>query len=160
MQNTWIWVIVAILILGGGYWLWQSQTPAVDTGTNTVTSSDADTNGGVNAGVDVDLDPTPMSGSVSYNGSAFSPPQVIIKKGGTVTFTSTGGNMWVASASHPDHTVYGGTTRSQHCPDTSGTAFDQCGPGTSYSFTFNKVGTWGYHNHLNASLFGKVVVVD
>jgi plastocyanin len=55
--------------------------------------------------------------------------------------------MWVASASHPNHTVY---------PE-----FDEktsVKKGSSYLFTFDKVGSWGYHNHTRASDFGKVIV--
>jgi plastocyanin len=99
-----------------------------------------------------------MSATVTYNGDSFSPKTVTIAKGGKVTFTSTGGNMWVAADEHPTHTEYAGTSRQQHCPDTAGTAFDQCGPGTSYSFTFSKAGTWDYHDHLNSNLEGTVIV--
>jgi hypothetical protein len=49
---------------------------------------------------------------------------------------------------------------SQHCPDTTGTAFDQCSAGTSYAFTFGKIGSWGYHNHLNHGATGTVVVTQ
>jgi hypothetical protein len=30
--------------------------------------------------------------------------------------------------------------------------------GESYQFTFNKVGTWQYHNHRNAAHSGVVIV--
>ncbi len=93
---------------------------------------------------------------IQYNGSSFSPKLVTVKKGETVTFVNNGKNpMWVASAMHPTHTVYptkGGCL---------GSTFDACRgyePGSSWSFTFDEVGTWGYHDHLNAGAFGKVVV--
>jgi hypothetical protein len=66
--------------------------------------------------------------------------------------------MWVASNPHPAHTGYDGTSRQQHCPNTANTAFDECAPGSTYSFTFNKVGTWGYHNHMNPGSQGTVIV--
>lgn len=69
--------------------------------------------------------------------------------------------MWVASGPHPSHTGYHDTTREQHCPDTTNTAFDECiavGVGQSYSFIFQKTGTWPYHNHVSAGDFGKVIV--
>ena len=68
--------------------------------------------------------------------------------------------MWVASAQHPTHTAYAGTSLSQHCDDATDTSFDQCKSGSSYSFTFNKAGTWAYHNHSNSSHFGRVLVVE
>lgn len=93
---------------------------------------------------------------VQYDGSVFSPKTVTVKKGETVTFVNNGKNsMWVASAMHPTHTVYptkGGCL---------GSTFDACrgyGTGSSWEFTFDEVGSWGYHDHLNASAWGKVVV--
>lgn len=93
---------------------------------------------------------------VQYDGLAFSPNMITIKKGETVTFINNGKNpMWVASAMHPTHTVYpakGGCL---------GSTFDACrgyGAGSSWEFTFDEVGSWGYHDHLNASAWGKVVV--
>lgn len=93
-------------------------------------------------------------------GDQFSPKNITILPGTTVEFVdrSPGKDMWVASAMHPTHAVYSGTNLSQHCPDTLGTAFDQCGTGTSYIFTFNKIGTWNYHNHRNATDFGTIIV--
>lgn len=167
-QNGWIAVIVGVLIIGGGAWWFTSQkAPALsDDGTPAALDAAEDANA-QQAPVTADVSATvnvggaATSATITYNGSTFSPQEVTIKKGGTVTWKNTsGGNMWVASAQHPTHTVYSGTSRTEHCPDTSGTAFDQCVGGGDYSFTFTKTGTWGYHDHLNASLFGKVNVVE
>ncbi len=159
-QNAWIGVIVGVLIIGGGVWWFTSQqaaAPVVVDNSMTLGDTNTQTTPDTQAGVEVNVS-TPKTVTVTFNGDAFSPKTVTINKGDTVKWVSTGGNMWVASAQHPDHVVYSGTTRSQHCPDTSGTAFDQCAPGTSYSFTFNKTGTWNYHDHLNAQLFGTIIV--
>jgi len=79
-----------------------------------------------------------------------------------VTFVNQSSNsFWPASALHPTHTVYSGTSLEEHCPDAANESFDACGPiaaGSSWSFTFNKSGSWNYHDHLNASHFGKIVV--
>ena len=69
--------------------------------------------------------------------------------------------MWVASDPHPTHQGYSGTTVDKHCPDTTGTAFDECTAvpqGGVYTFVFKKVGSWGYHNHANHDAKGTVVV--
>lgn len=102
-----------------------------------------------------------MSAAVTFDGSSFSPASVTIAQGGTITWTSTAGPLWVASDPHPIHNGYDGTTMQQHCASgyTGATPFDQCTGGTTYSFTFNKVGTWGYHDHLEASIMGSVTVV-
>jgi plastocyanin len=97
--------------------------------------------------------------TVTYNGTSFSPSSVSVHVGDRVTFTNTASApMWVASDPHPAHSGYSGTTKDQHCPDTAGTAFDQCTVGATYTFTFAKAGTWGYHNHTNHTAIGTVVV--
>lgn len=166
-QNGWIAVIVGVVIIGAGAWWFTSRAPATsDDGTPVATDvvDDANTQPTPTAGsgTGATVPNAAMTASVSYNGSTFSPSTVTIARGGTVTFTSTGPSMWVASGPHPEHTGYDGTTRAAHCvPGFNGTtAFDQCSGGQSYSFTFSKTGTWTYHNHLNASAFGKVVVVE
>ncbi len=100
--------------------------------------------------------------TVIYNDDGFLPKSVTIPSGTTVTFINQGMvDMWVASAMHPTHTVYSGTSLSQHCPNTTNTTFDACigvTPGNSFSFTFNKEGNWKYHDHINASKSGAVTV--
>ncbi len=107
--------------------------------------------------------PAPASAlAVNYTDSGFSPDTPTVHKGDTVAWTNnSSGPMWVASGVHPTHTLYSGTTLAEHCPDTAGTAFDACGgvsPGQSWSFTFQKTGTWSYHNHLRAGDNGIIVV--
>jgi len=100
--------------------------------------------------------------TVTYTGSGFTPASITVAVGDTVTFTNESVNdMWVASAVHPSHKVYGGTTRSEHCDNgADNPAFDQCSAGDSYSFTFDKIGSWKYHNHLRAGGIGTIVVVE
>ncbi len=99
---------------------------------------------------------------VAYTEGGFSPASVTVRQGETVTWVNQSSrDMWVASAMHPSHAVYSGTSLSQHCPDTENTAFDQCTAGTSgssYSFTFDNAGTWKYHDHVNAGNFGTIIV--
>lgn len=154
-MKNFIWAVVIVIILGGGYLLWQNSSTATPSPTTPSTDSGQATPSPTPSGA-------PMTAAITYTVEGFSPSGVTIKKGGTVTWTnSSGGQMWVASAQHPSHTVYAGTSREEHCPDASGMAFDQCESGTGdYSFTFQKVGTWNYHNHLSAQKFGKVIVVE
>lgn len=142
-----ILAVVALLIIVAGWYLFsvpRAVAPVVSNTTATQGSSTA-----------------PMTATVKYTANGFTPDSVTIKQGGTVTFTSTDGSpMWVASAMHPTHMVYDGTSRAQHCPNTAGTAFDQCEKSASYSFTFLKVGDWNYHNHVNSGDSGSVTVVQ
>lgn len=88
--------------------------------------------------------------TVVYTASGFTPVPLIISVGQTVMFKNSGtAAMWVASAPHPTHIDYPG--------------FDAMRPydsGSVYSFTFARVGTWKYHNHLNPQHFGSIVVTE
>jgi plastocyanin len=164
MKNAWIWLVVAVVVIGGGVWWWQSsQTPAAAPSTSMGLNGSPNQGnlGGANAGsVQQPGAATPKTVTVSYDGNTFSPASVTINKGDTVQFVATSGRMWVASNPHPAHTGYDGTSRSQHCASGySGPApFDECAAGTSYSFTFDKTGTWGYHDHMNDGATGTVIV--
>ncbi|MBI4087822.1 hypothetical protein HY418_00355 [Candidatus Kaiserbacteria bacterium] len=171
-MKTLIWILALIVIAGGGYWLWQSsQAPAVSDGTS-IAQDAVDDKPGADASAmpvpaagatsETSVGATPMSATVMYDGNSFSPAAVSIKQGGTVTFETTRGSMWIASARHPDHLVYDGTSRNEHCASgySGAEPFDQCASGTTYSFTFDKAGIWNYHDHMNASAFGSVTVVQ
>lgn len=86
--------------------------------------------------------------SVSYANAGFSPGVVTVPSGTTVVFENNSSrNMWVASDPHPVHS---------DLPE-----FDSrrgVGPGESYEFTFTRVGSWGYHDHLNPQHGGTVIV--
>lgn len=93
---------------------------------------------------------------VIYTDAGFSPSTLTVKKGDTVTFTNTASDaMWVASNPHPIHNGY---------PTTGGciaSTFDACkniAPGGSWSFKFDLVGAWKYHNHLNPGEGGTIIV--
>lgn len=97
--------------------------------------------------------------TVTYSQGGFSPQQLTIQRCDTVRWESQGPDMWVASDVHPTHTQYDGTSVNEHCPN-GGDVFDQCSSGQSYSFTFQKTGEWGYHNHVRAAHTGTVVVTS
>ncbi|OGC80708.1 hypothetical protein A2943_02355 [Candidatus Adlerbacteria bacterium RIFCSPLOWO2_01_FULL_51_16] len=157
---VWLVIVVVLVVLGGWYFL--SVAPAPAPAPTNPTNTPPTTSGDTNVNIDVTTAPTPTSVTVTYSSSGFSPSPVTIKKGGAVTFVDSNPSvdMWVASAMHPTHSVYSGTSLSAHCDDTTDNSFDQCKVGSSYSFTFTKVGTWGYHNHSQSSDFGQVIVVE
>lgn len=78
----------------------------------------------------------------------FQPSSVIIKRGATVIFRNESGwAFWPASNDHPTHLLY---------PEFD--AKEEYGPGRSYSFTFLKVGTWPFHNHVGVG--GGTITVE
>lgn len=166
-MKTALAIIVVIIVIGGGYLLFAKKTQAPvtppQTATTTVdtqaTKPAAATQTTTGTATKPGTVPTSTLKTITYNGSTFSPASVTIKQGDTVKFVDTASApMWIASNPHPTHTAYSGTSGLQHCPDTTGTAFDQCAPGSSYTFTFLQIGSWGYHNHLNHGSTGMVIV--
>lgn len=86
---------------------------------------------------------------VEYTTDGFLPKSVTVKNGETVKFVNQSGSpMSVASDPHPTHTIL--PELDQYKSDARGK--------DEYEFTFTKVGSWGYHNHMNATDKGTVVV--
>lgn len=171
--STLVGALAVVVIVGGlGWWVYGQQsmapatqetattTPNMPTGTSEETGGNAQT--GTNAGVEVGVTVGAQTHQVTYDGNSYSPKDITIKVGDTVTWTNTSsGKMWVASAVHPTHSVYAGTTLNEHCTGgPSTTAFDMCAGGSSYTFVFTKVGTHRYHDHISASKTGSVTVTQ
>lgn len=132
------------------------ETSTQDAGTQE-TSSITPGSSGTSASSET-LNPSASSSgtTVEITANGFNPSTLTIAKGTTVTFTNTDTNPHrVASNPHPVHTDY---------PTTGGcvgSTFDSCAniaPGESWSFTFDEVGTWGYHDHLNPGTTGTIIV--
>lgn len=156
-MNKILIIAVIIIVLVGGYFLLfnKSSTPAADNIASPLSMSSVTTNpkaSGVSAELGVKTETgavnTAKKVTVNYTNSGFSPSTITIKKGDTVVFVNqSSGSMWVASNPHPTHTDY--------------PAFDEkaaVSSGSSWSFTFDKTGSWGYHNHKDPSSLGTIVV--
>jgi plastocyanin len=92
----------------------------------------------------------------------FESKEVEISKGTKVTWVNEQSNpSWPASAVHPIHEVYPGSSIKKCGTPKQDKIFDACrglNQGESWSFIFNEVGEWYYHDHLNPSLKGNIVV--
>lgn len=134
MNNTYLWGIIGVIIIGGGLW-WYKTSPSLIAekkirGTETVTPRIIEV-------------PT-----ITYTNDGFTPTEITVHKGSKVVFMNQSDNpMWIASGVHPTHLLY---------PELDGKA--SVATGESYSFIFEKIGVRPYHNHLNPSKKGKVVV--
>lgn len=86
--------------------------------------------------------------TVKYTDNGFTPDKIEISEGDMVEFRNESSmNMWVASANHPSH---------EKLP-----TFDQFRAftkGSVYRYVFKRAGTWEYHDHLNPSLGGVIIV--
>lgn len=103
----------------------------------------------------------PYDAVVVFDGGRFIPDLVTIIEGGTVRFINASDKntkMWIASDNHPIHDRY-----PMKDEDTcNGNTFDQCEAvdvGEYWDFTFERTGTWGYHNHVAAKYTGDVRVM-
>lgn len=158
MNKAFIWavVIVAGVLFGWFYFkgtlpmMGSTAKPAVlpkdalvppTDGSNPVITDEAVGAGGTKGGVQETF-------MFTYTDAGFSPKQLTVKKGDTVSFINqSSGAMWVASAVHPTHQVLPG--------------FDQkksVAKGGTYVYTFEKVGTWQFHNHMSPEMTGSVAV--
>ena len=94
------------------------------------------------------MENVPVSGNlITYTDSGFSPAQVSVKVGDMVTFKNDSkANIQVNSAPHPAHTQF---------PELN---IGSIATGESKTVTFTTAGTKKYHNHLNPSQSGSIVV--
>lgn len=153
MKNP-IIAVVVIIILALGIWYGFMKDPAVEEEsplaevnmpieTGATTTDNAPETEAVKEEVKINKE-------IVYSANGFSPAVLTVKKGETVTFVNNSGrNFRPASDNHPTHTLY---------PE-----FDSGKPiasGEEYSFTFEKVGDWGYHDHARATSVGIVRVTE
>ena len=91
----------------------------------------------------------PKTVTVDITSSGFDPSSVTINSGDTVKFVNLDSSPHrPASNPHPTHTDYPGFD-----------ALRELQQGESYSFSFTRIGTWGYHDHLNPFAGGIIIVL-
>ncbi len=87
--------------------------------------------------------------SVTLTAKGFVPSVVYVTEGTKVTFsTMLDKPFWPASNVHPFHSVYPEFDSQSPVP-----------PGSTWSFVFDKNGRWTYHDHVEATMSGVVIVV-
>jgi len=167
-MNKNIWVVVGLVVLAALAWFLFSgdyvngPTVGDDTENTEEVMENGDETDEVPTGDTEDEEGDTGSTVITYTDSGFSPSELVVEAGTEVTFVNnSSGSFWPASAIHPTHTVYPGSNISLCGTAEALSAFDACGSiaaGSSYSFTFDEVGSWNYHNHLQVSQTGRVVV--
>ncbi len=105
---------------------------------------------------------TPAEVTIKITDQDFEPKEVEITKGTKVTWVNESSKpSWPASDEHPTHRVYPGSGIEKCGTSEQVNIFDACrglNKGESWSFIFNEVGEWYYHDHLNPSKTGEIVV--
>jgi plastocyanin len=143
MKKGLIAFIVAIIAIGGITAIVvtnkksESKTNSSDTGPATTQPVDSAEN------TTQDTDTPAVAGSeVAIEGFAFTPANLTVKKGTTVT--------WTNKDSAP-HTVTG----EDGGPDSA-----TLQPNDTYQFTFSEVGSFAYHCNFHTSMVAKVTVTE
>ncbi|MCL5438527.1 MAG: cupredoxin domain-containing protein [Patescibacteria group bacterium] len=137
MNKTILFAVVILVIIGGGILLLtnkstkqQSSSPAQNT---------------INQSLPTDAPKNQTTITVSQSG--FGPNTITVKIGTVVTWINKSGSpVTVNSNNHPTHLLY------------SPLNLGEFNDGSSVQLTFDKPGTYGYHNHLNPSQTGTVIV--
>lgn len=92
--------------------------------------------------------PTKSTFTVSMIADTFQPAKFTVPAGTVVTFVNNDSKpRWPASNLHPTHTIYPEFDPQQPVP-----------AGKSWSFKFDRVGTWGFHDHLSPYITGTITV--
>ena len=93
---------------------------------------------------------------VAYEDTGFWPSEVLLERGQSVRFTNnSSANLWVASDGSAENPEYPGLS------DCGSSFFDTCralAPREFWEFTFEKAGTWAFHNNLDKGKSGVVRV--
>lgn len=156
MNQGVVWGVVIVLILvGAGLFMWRSSPPTEEGPAPTLMVTASPSLILVSPGAGATVSPSPSAitspvaaATVSVDETGFSPKAITVKAGTKVSFVNNGqAPHWPASALHPTHQVLPGFD-----------ALRGLATGETYSYTFEKAGSWNYHDHLNPQFFGTVVV--
>lgn len=139
---------VLVVVVGGGIFWMVRQEPAANDNNTAIEPTSSPSSDTSTTGTDSPTDaPAATETTITYSGSGFSPSTITVKTGDTVVIKNTSTrNVQFDSDPHPAHTTN---------PELN---VNDVAPGESRSFVVNTKGTFGYHNHLNASQKGTIIV--
>ena len=100
---------------------------------------------------------------IRYVNREYVPSTVHISIGQNVTWINDDQAFWPASNLHPTHTAYPGSNIIKCFTSEKDIIFDACetkGTGETYTFAFNTVGSWRFHDHINPQAAGTIIVSE
>ncbi len=126
-------IIIIIIIIVAGVYLYyaQSSNPNVQTGMNNSTNQSMGNNS---------TNMTSAATTISIQNMAFNPNKIIVKSGTNV--------QWINNDN----------TQHQIVSDSGAFQSNTLNPGDSYNFFFDKTGIYGYHDALNSTITGTIIV--
>ena len=156
-MNKYVIGAIALIAVAGG--IYATQQGYLKSSENPMPQSDTQEETQTPQG---ETAPESKTYEVVYTDAGYAPSPITIKVGDTVMFMNNSTQtFWPASAMHPTHTGYPGSNITKCNTSEVATLFDSCmprDPGASWSFKFMEKGKWNYHDHLNASKYGTIVV--
>ncbi len=139
MKKVVIAVLAGVVVIGGVVFAMSRNS---DNSTATPTSTDTS-----NQTTSASTTPAAANVTITYDGSNFSPSTATVKSGGTVTVKNT--SLSVIQFNSDPHPSHGDDTELN---------IGTINPGSSQTITVTTVGTHGYHNHLDPTQTGTLVV--
>jgi plastocyanin len=144
-RGKYIVIIVILLALAGGAVALAKNKDKEPAASNT-TAQDTKTNQAATDNT-ASGQSTGETATITYSDNGFSPSTITVKSGTTVTIKNTSSHgLQFDSDPHPAHT------------DDEELNVNSVPEGGSETFVVKRTGTFGYHNHLNPSDTGTIVV--
>lgn len=136
-----IGVIVAagiILFATVAYMMQRQEAPTVTSETDSPTATQTETS-----------NKSTSTATITYTNDGFKPSTITVKKGTAITVVNNSAvDVMFSSADHPTHEEQTELNMKMLRPNESGTV------------TPTKVGTWGYHDHIDAAMTGSIIVTE
>lgn len=135
--------VVAVLVVGGVI-LFASEKSGENHSNDTATEA---TSQSAASSESANTTASSETATITYTDNGFAPATITVKSGTTVTVKNASSNsLQFDSDPHPQHT------------NNKELNVDDVPPGSSQTFVADTKGTFGYHNHLNASDTGTIIV--
>lgn len=140
-QKNILMIVIVVLVLVGGLLAWyflQDDTDVTITNTSVITNTDAAVNKVVEK---------PASNTVWIIDGNFNPSVITISAGESITWVNKDDLIrQVASDPHPSHSALPGLES------------EELAVGDEYAYTFDEIGEWFYHDHMNPISKGTIIV--
>ncbi len=147
----WVGGLIVLVLLGAlGYYALNRQNDEQTSSTQSNETSQTATENSANTTTTQFQPVAPDEAlTIFFSDDGFDSGSYAVQKGQTVTVKNTSSmTLEFASDNHPTHLLQ---------PELN---TQPIGPGKSTTFTPTKVGTWGFHDHLQSQYMGELVVTD
>jgi plastocyanin len=143
MKKAWPIIVIALVVLVAGGIVLANRGSKNNATTNSETNKTTSTTPSNNQSASNSSE-SQVTNKVTISNFSFSPADITVKKGATVTWTNQDSTA---------HTV-------METDGKDGPKSQDLNQGQTYSFTYNTVGTFAYHCSVHPSMTGTVTVTE